>query len=163
MNRSAFLFFKGLGLLFAILVGIGTAVLGWYDAADWINIVFYSLATSALVLWGWHHFSIRWIHSDLKQNIFSQVSKKEKIDTEETTTEEDEKNFFYTTFLQYRWAAGGFLLLIAIFIFISFIVEGFFSGRTLVSFLIFLGFIILASVVGRYITVQKMCLLVFVF
>ena len=29
------------------------------------------------------------------------------------------------------------------------------QGRTLVSFLIFLGFIILASVVGRYITVQK--------
>ena len=52
MKRSAFLFFKGLGLLFAILVGIGTAVLGWFDAADWINIVFYSMATSALVLWG---------------------------------------------------------------------------------------------------------------
>ena len=59
MKRSAFLFFKGLGLLFAILVGIGTAVLGWFDAADWINIVFYSIATSALVLWGWYHFSIR--------------------------------------------------------------------------------------------------------
>ena len=54
MKKSAFLFFKGLGLLFAILVGIGTAVLGWFDAADWINIVFYSMATSALVLWGWH-------------------------------------------------------------------------------------------------------------
>ena len=90
MNRSAFLFVKSLGLLFAILVGIGTAVLGWYDAADWINIVFYSIATTALVLWGWHHFSIRWIHSDLKQNIFSQVSKKEKIDTEERNTEEEE-------------------------------------------------------------------------
>ena len=83
MKRSAFLFFKGLGLLFAILVGIGTAVLGWFDAADWINIVFYSMATSALVLWGWHHFSIRWIHSDLKQDFFSQVSKKEKIEKED--------------------------------------------------------------------------------
>ena len=83
MSRSAFLFFKGLGLLFAILVGIGTAVLGWYDAADWINIVFYSTATTALVLWGWHHFSIRWIHSDLKENIFSQVAKKEQTNTNE--------------------------------------------------------------------------------
>jgi len=156
MKRSAFLFFKGLGLLFAILVGIGTAVLGWFDAADWINIVFYSIATSALVLWGWHHFSIRWIHSDLKQDIFSQVSKKEKVDTEEITHEEaDEENFFFRIIRQYKWAIGGFLLLIAIFIFVSFIAEGFFSGRTLVSFLIFLGFIILASVVGSYITVQK--------
>ena len=113
------------------------------------------MATTALVLWGWHHFSIRWIHSDLKQDIFSQVSKTEKVDTETITEDEDERNFLLKTFLQYRWAAGGFLLLIAIFIFVSFIVEGFFSGRTLVSFLIFLGFIILASVVGSYITVQK--------
>ena len=114
------------------------------------------MATSALVLWGWHHFSIRWIHSDLKQDIFSHVSKKEKIETEELTHEEaDEENFFFRIISQYKWALGGFLLLIAIFIFVSFIVEGFFSGRTLVSFLIFLGFIILASVVGSFITVQK--------
>ena len=39
MKRSAFLFFKGLGLLFAVLCGIGTAVLGWFDGADWMNIV----------------------------------------------------------------------------------------------------------------------------
>ena len=95
MKRSAFLFFKGLGLFFAILVGIGTAVLGWFDAADWINIVFYSIATTALVLWGWYHFSIRWIHSDLKQNIFSQVSNKEKVEIDEATEESDERSFFY--------------------------------------------------------------------
>ncbi len=34
MKRSAFLFFKGLGLLFAILCGIGTAVLDWFNNAD---------------------------------------------------------------------------------------------------------------------------------
>ena len=44
MRRSTFLFFKGLGLLFAILCGIGTAVLGYFDAADWMNIVAYSIA-----------------------------------------------------------------------------------------------------------------------
>ena len=44
MRRSSFLFFKGLGLIFAILCGIGTAVLGWFDGADWMNIVTYSIA-----------------------------------------------------------------------------------------------------------------------
>ena len=43
----------------------------------------------------------------------------------------------------------------AIFVFVSFIFDGFFSGRTLISFLIFLGFIIIASVIGRYIKGQK--------
>ena len=75
MSRSAFPFFKGLGLLFAILVGIGIAVLGWYDNSDWINIAFYQLASTALVLWGWYHFSIKWIHNDLKEIRPSDVAK----------------------------------------------------------------------------------------
>ena len=50
MRRSAFLFFKGLGLIFAILCGIGTAVLGWFDGADWMNIVTYSIAVTGLSL-----------------------------------------------------------------------------------------------------------------
>ena len=158
MSKSAFLFFKALGLFFAIIVGIGTAVLGWIDSADWINIVFYSVATSALVLWGWYHFSIRWIHNDLKQNIFSHIpsnEKKEKDEIVEDQEDNSDKNFFYTTLLPYKWVAGGFLLIIAIFVFVSFIFDGFFSGRTLISFLIFLGFIIIASVIGRYIKGQK--------
>ena len=70
MKRSAFLFFKGLGLLFAVLCGIGTAVLGWFDGADWMNIVAYSIAVTGLILWGWYHFSVRWINEELKQNIY---------------------------------------------------------------------------------------------
>ena len=75
MKRSAFLFFKGLGLLFAILCGIGTAVLGWFDGADWMNIATYSIAVTGLILWGWYHFSVRWINEDLKQNIFTKFPK----------------------------------------------------------------------------------------
>ena len=67
MKRSTFLFFKGLGLIFAILCGIGTAVLGWYDGADWMNIATYSIAVTGLILWGWYHFSVRWINEDLKK------------------------------------------------------------------------------------------------
>jgi len=44
MKRSAFLFFKGLGLLFAILCGIGIAVLGWFGGGDWMNIATYCMA-----------------------------------------------------------------------------------------------------------------------
>ncbi len=88
MKRSAFLFFKGLGLLFAILCGIGTAVLGWFDGADWMNIVTYSIAVTGLILWGWYHFSIRWIDSDLKQNIFTKFPKEQKVEGKEVSDEE---------------------------------------------------------------------------
>ena len=79
MRRSSFLFFKGLGLLFAILCGIGTAVLGWFDGADWMNIAAYSIAVTGLILWGWYHFSVRWINEDLKQNIFTKFPKEQNI------------------------------------------------------------------------------------
>jgi len=126
MKKSAFIFFKGLGLLFAVLCGIGTAILGWYDGADWINIVSYSLAVSALILWGWYHFSIRWIHGDLKQDIFSQISKKENIDNKELAPEDYEENFLLKNIRQNRWVVSAFILMITIFIFISFIADGFF-------------------------------------
>ena len=160
MRRSAFLFFKGLGLLFAILCGIGTAVLGWYDGADWMNIVTFSIAVTGLILWGWYHFSVRWIDSDLKQNILSQFPKKDEVE-EKDLPEDEEENFFFKIIRDNKWKTLAFILLILIFIFVSFIAEGFFSGRTLVSFLIFLGFIILMGVVGNILLPKKVCLLVF--
>ena len=154
MKKSAFLFFKGLGLFFAILCGIGTAFLGWYDGADWMNIVTFSIAVTGLILWGWYHFSIRWIDSDLKQNILSRFPKDELVDGK-NIEEESEENFFFKVISNNKWKALAFILLILIFIFVSFIAEGFFSGRTVVSFIIFLAFIILMGVVGQYITAQK--------
>ena len=129
MRRTAFLFFKGLGLIFAILCGIGTAVLGWFDGADWMNIVTYSLAVTGLILWGWYHFSVRWIDEDLKQNIFTKFPKEEK-----QKEEENEENFFFKNIREHKWKTIAFLGIILIFIFVSFIADGFFSGRTLVSF-----------------------------
>ena len=103
MKRSAFLFFKGLGLIFAILCGIGTAVLGWFDGADWMNIATYSIAVTGLILWGWYHFSVRWINEDLKKNIFTKFPKEENIQDEE-----DEENFFFKNIRENKWKTISF-------------------------------------------------------
>ena len=150
MKKSAFLFFKGLGLLFAILCGIGTAFLGWYDGADWMNIATYSIAVTGLILWGWYHFSVRWINEDLKQNIFTKFPKEEII-----KDEEDEENFFFKNIRENKWKTITFLGVILIFIFVSFVADDFFSGRTLVSFLILLVFVIFMGVISRYIKGSK--------
>ena len=104
MKRSSFLFLKGLGLIFAILCGIGTAVLGWYDGADWMNIATYSIAVTGLILWGWYHFSVRWINEDLKKNIFTKFPKEEN-----TQDEEDDENFFFKNIREHRWKTIAFL------------------------------------------------------
>ena len=56
-----------------------------------MNIATYSIAVTGLILWGWYHFSVRWINEDLKQNIFTKFPKEENIKEDE----EDEENFFF--------------------------------------------------------------------
>ena len=44
-----------------------------------MNIATYSIAVTGLILWGWYHFSVRWINEDLKKNIFTKFPKEEII------------------------------------------------------------------------------------
>ena len=80
MEKRFFNFSKGLGIFFAIAAGIGTAVLGYVDRTDWIQVVFYSFAVVALVLWGWHHFSIKWSYglSSNKQDLEKSIEDPEE-------------------------------------------------------------------------------------
>jgi hypothetical protein len=87
------------------------------------------------------------INEDLKKNIFTKFPKEED--------EEDEENFFFKNVRENRWKTVAFLGVILIFAFVSFISENFFSGRTLVSFLIFLIFVIFMGVISRYIKGSK--------
>ena len=54
----------------------------------------------------------------------------------------------FSKILEHKWKTIAFLGVILIFIFVSFIADNFFSGRTLVSFLIFLGFVIFMGVIS---------------
>ena len=52
-------------------------------------------------------------------------------------------------------AVTGFLLLLGLFILLCFLVPGFFSGRTVVSAIILLGFLILAFIAYKFLNVNK--------
>ena len=80
MEKRIFNFSKGLGIIFAVAAGIGTAVLGYVDRTDWIQVAFYSVAVTALVLWGWHHFSIKWSYKLSEKKIAqSKVMKRKSL------------------------------------------------------------------------------------
>ena len=51
MEKRTHNFLKGLGILFAVAAGIGTAVLGYVDRTDWIQVAFYSVAVVAIIRW----------------------------------------------------------------------------------------------------------------
>ena len=145
MEKRTHNFLKGLGILFAVAAGIGTAVLGYVDRTDWIQVAFYSVAVVAIVLWGWHFFLVRWSYQ-------SQAG-----DTKETEDDESSsKRGLFWDLIARNWiAVTGFLLLLGLFILLCFLVPGFFSGRTVVSAIILLGFLILAFIAYKFLNVNK--------
>ena len=137
MEKRTFNFSKGLGIFFAVAAGIGTAVLGYVDRTDWIQVAFYSIAVTSLVLWGWHHFSIKWS--------FKSNDEKDNLESNDQVDESSKRSLFWELISRNWVAVTGFLLLLALFILLCFLVPGFFSGRTVVSAIIFLGFLISVS------------------
>jgi ribose transport system permease protein len=147
MEKRTFNFSKGLGIFFAVAAGIGTAVLGYVDRTDWIQVAFYSIAVTSLVLWGWHHFSIKWS--------FTSNDEKDNLESNDQVDESSKTSLFWELISRNWVAVTGFLLLLALFILLCFLVPGFFSGRTVVSAIIFLGFLILAFVAYKFLNINR--------
>ena len=102
MEKRTHNFLKGLGIFFAVAAGIGTAVLGYVDRTDWIQVAFYSVAVVAIVLWGWHFFLVRWSYQ-------SKSGETKSIDDDENTN----KRGLFCFFFSRNWiAVTGFLLLL---------------------------------------------------
>jgi ribose transport system permease protein len=145
MEKRTHNFLKGLGIFFAVAAGIGTAVLGYVDRTDWIQVAFYSVAVVAIVLWGWHFFLVRWSYQ-------SKSEESKSIDDDENT---NKRGLFWDLIARNWIAVTGFLLLLGLFILLCFLVPGFFSGRTVVSAIILLGFLILAFIAYKYLNINK--------
>ena len=145
MEKRTHNFLKGLGILFAVAAGIGTAVLGYVDRTDWIQVAFYSVAVVAIVLWGWHFFLVRWSYQ-------SQAGHTKETEDDESSSK---RGLFWDLIARNWIAVTGFLLLLGLFILLCFLVPGFFSGRTVVSAIILLGFLILAFIAYKFLNVNK--------
>lgn len=155
MKRSAFSFYKALGLIIAILIsGIG-AILGWIDDVNMQTIVFYTTATFAIVLWGWHHFSVRWVYRDdsIAQQITAQVEF--KIEEKKPHEPDDEPSFLRNLVSNNRGVVIAIIAGIIAFGIGGAIIDGFFAPRNLISVAVFIAFIIGAFVLNKFLSVNK--------
>ena len=147
MDKRFFNFSKGPGIFFALAAGIDTAVLGYLDRTDWIHVVDYSLTLVAIVLLCLTHFFIMWS--------YGLSSTKKDLEKSNDGLEEQKRSLFFELVSKNWIVVVGFLLLLAIFIMLCFLVPGFFSGRTKVAAVIFLGFLILAFVAYKFLHINK--------
>jgi ribose transport system permease protein len=148
VQKSTFNFAKGLGIILAIAAGIGTAVLGWVDRTDWVQVAFYSVAVTGLVLWGWHFFIVKWSYK-----LYAPDFVEDKVEDE--TPGEGKRSLFWQIIFNNWIPVLGFLIILGVFILLCFLVDGFFSGRTVVSALIFLAFLIAAFICYKFLNINR--------
>ena len=158
MKKSAFRFSKWLGFILAILVAICSAVLGSLEDIPTQHVLFYAAATFALILWGWHHFSVRWIYraDEIDNSQAKTIEEDDKGANEDVDEVEGvEPSFLNTLIAKNKIMIIIMLILIIGFIIASFTADNFFTPKNIISALVFFGFIILAYVLNKYIKLNK--------
>ncbi len=145
MNRSQFRFYKALGLLVAAAVAIAGAVLGRYEGVSDQLVIFYTLATFALILWVWHFFWIQWAYSSMPSG----------AGTLQVRSENETPSYFGELIRKNRLAVAAILIVAGIFIVLSFSIDGFFSWGRVLGLLAIVAFFALAYALSRFVTINR--------
>ena len=158
MKKSAFSFYKGLGLFIAAVVAGISAILGALDEVPTQHVVFYTVAIFAVILWGWHHFSVRWIYKDddiAVHAINQQLEHFQAPAMPEESDDEHQRSYIGSVIANYKGVIIGILLLVALFAGISFAVEGFFQWRNILAVVIFILLLAIGTLINKNVKNNK--------
>jgi len=158
MRKAAYSFYKWLGFIVAAIVAIISVVLGYFDGAPLQNILLYALGIFALIIWGWHHCSVRWIYrSDgiAVHNTQTPGQSRGQSSVSESEPDEYQQSYLRSLITRNKGASWGLLALLIAFVATAFAVENFFHWRNVISVLVFIGFIILAFILNHRVKTNK--------
>ena len=122
------------------------------------HIVFYAVAIFALILWGWHHCSVRWIYRSDAIAINNTRSHSQPAAETQPQSNENEPNYVRSLISRNKGGIIGLLALIAAFIVSAFAIDGFFESRNILSVLVFAAFIIIAFILNKYVKINTECI-----
>lgn len=150
MRRVAvYNFSKWLGFLLALLVAAVAMILGIYEEISGQYVLFYTAATFAIVLWGWHHFSVRWVYGSDGLALDS-VGSRNPNDASQADDNEDISavRFAHRLVINYKYVVIAVLALLALFLIVSFSVENFYTARNISASVVLALFLGLAAIVN---------------
>ena len=155
MRRAGHDFYRWLGFAFALLVAGGSALLGWHEEIEVQYVLFYAVATFAIVLWGWHHFSVRWVYG-LDGAALDSLSAK-GVDRENGSAKapdegQTKSRYARLLVLRYKHVVIGVLLALALFLVVSFSIEDFYTTNNIVASAVVAVFVTVAIVLNRTMT-----------
>lgn len=148
MNRSAFTFYKFLGLLLSAAVALLSGIIGYIQGADGQLIIFYTIATFSLILWVWHFFSVKWTYGQKMENAGAARA-------ETAEAEAHEPGYLGQLIRDNRWIVVVAIALAVLFAVLSFALDSFFSWVSAFIFLALIVFLVLAYWLSTFFTVNK--------
>jgi ribose transport system permease protein len=155
MKKSAFSFYKWLGFVVAAVIAGISAILGAIEDVPMQHIVFYALAIFALILWGWHQLSVRWIYRSDGFAVRNTQNQSQPAVPVEPQDGDLEPSYLRSLISNNKGGAIGLLILAAILIAGAFAIDGFFQWRSILSVVVFVVFIILAFLLNKYVKTNK--------
>ena len=158
-SRAAHVFYKWLGFAFAVLVSGAGAVLGLVEEVPLQHVIFYTVATFAIVVWGWHHFSVRWIYRPDAIAVDNSRAGPGRSAAAESAPvppgAEPGESFARTLLVRHKGLLIGIGILALLYLGVALSVDGFFSAANVVASLILAGLLALAVVANRYVVENK--------
>jgi len=134
MGKAAFLFYKWLGFIIAVIVSAISAVLGFFDGTPSQLVMLYTVAIFGSILWGWHHLSVRWTYNEvddlLTENEVDQT-RHEAEDLEET------ESYFSFLIKSNKGAIIGILAIIFACVALAFAMDNFFQWQNILTLVVF--------------------------
>jgi len=157
MNRSAFTFFKYLGLLVSAVVAIGSGIIGYIQGANGQLIIFYSIATFALILWAWHFSSVKWTQAQTVAPTTATVAGSSNAAGLPKPAEagSNETSYIGDLIRKNRLIVGVVIALAVLFAVLSIALDGFFSWGNAITFLALIVFFALAYWLSSFVVLNK--------
>lgn len=157
MKLEAFRFYKWLGFLFALVIAAVGFGIGLSEDVPVQYVLFYTAATFAIILWGWHHFSLRWVYGG-DGVVLDAVNAEDRDSSTATPVVEDDTTtgrYAKGLVIRFKTVILAILALVVLYLILAFSVDGFFTANNLIATIVFAGFIALAAIMNRFVTENK--------
>jgi len=169
MHRSAFLFLKWLGFFIAAVVAGVSAILGSLDGVPTQHVMLYTIAIFAVLLWGWHHVTVRWTwragddssaqssneHADKSIASTESLAPASSPASVKAVAQEDDDSYVGSLINNNKSILILIILMIALFMGVAFAVDGFLQWHNVLAVVVMLLLLAMTVLINKNVKNNK--------
>ena len=160
MHRSAFLLLKWLGFFLAATVAAISAIMGALEDMPTQDVMLYTIAIFAVILWGWHHLTVRWTWQPASYTASENSSLANEFPSEtaqpiEVDNQQEGSSYFGSLIKHNKSLLISVGLMIVVFMAVAFAVDGFLQWRNILAVVILLLLLAITVLINKNVKNNK--------